>query len=106
VNELLGTVSWFPQDYAAVFYIAKGVVAVFATVLVVGHMMHTWRDVTTWGRRLRYFALLACTALMSFASVEQLNEAQPVSYRNLGAIAVLCLVIWAMFVSIREDLRR
>lgn len=101
-----GTVEWFPQQYAALFYVLKGGIAVLATVLVVGHMMHTWSDVTTWGRRLRYLALLACTSLIAFASAEQVSQEVAVSYRNVGAVAVLLLTLVAMAASIREDLRK
>lgn len=104
-ETLFGVVPWFPQDYAAHFYVIKGVLATTATVMVVAHMLHTWPDVSTWGRRLRYFALLGCSALMSFASAEQVSEQVAVSYRNLGAILVSALIVVAMIVSIREDFR-
>lgn len=106
MDALIGTVGWFPQEYAGQFYLFKGILAVVTTIMVIGHMMHTWRDVTTWGRRLRYFALLAFTALIAFASAEQIDEEVLVSYRNLGAVLVLLLTMVAMVVSIREDLRK
>lgn len=104
-ETLLGVVPWFPQDYASHFYVLKGILATVATIMVVAHMLHTWDDVSTWGRRLRYFALLAASALMSFASAEQVSEQVEVSYRNLGALAVSALIVVAMVVSIREDFR-
>lgn len=103
---LLGTVPWFPQEYAQLFYFIKGLLAVVATVMVVAHMMHTWHNVTGLGQRLRYFALLALTMLVAFASAEQVDEGVLVSYRNLGGFAGTCLVAYAMWVSIREDMRR
>lgn len=105
MDLLLGEVPWFPQDYATEFFVAKGMVALVASLLVIGHMAHTWSGVTTLGRRLRYFALLAATSLYASASVEQVEEAELVDFRHLGVIAVLLLVIVAMVVSIREDLR-
>lgn len=101
-----GAVGWFPQEYADLFYVGKGLLALVATCLVVGHMMHTWSDVTTTGRRLRYFALLGWAALSAASTPEQLEQAIPVSYRNLGVIVTLVLTIAAMVVSIREDFRR
>lgn len=103
---MIGMVEWFPQEHAELFYICKGILAVVAVVMLVSHMMHTWDNVTGLGQRLRYFALLGLTALVAFASAEQVHESVTVSYRNLGGFAAICLVIVAMWFSIREDFRR
>src|ERR1044072_3646831 len=106
MDALLGQVPWFPQQYAETFFVAKGVVALVAACCVVGHMAHTWNRVTAHGQRLRYFSLLAFVFLLASSSVEQVQDAELVDYRNLGAVVVLALTISAMAVSIREDVLR
>lgn len=103
----LGPVPWsFLQANAELFYVSKGILAVVATVAVVAHMLHTWHQVSEWGQRLRYFALLFLTALVAFGSAEQVQEGVLVSYRNLGGMLAILLVLFAMGVSIRQDMRR
>lgn len=103
---MLGEVGWFPQDHARAFYMTKGCVGIVATTLVLIHMTSTWDRVTRWGQRLRYLSLLAFTALVTFASAEQVNVSETVDWRNLGGMAAVLLVIVAMAVSIRDDLRK
>lgn len=108
MNEALfgGAVSWFPQQYAELAFMLKGGLSVAATVILVIHMLYTWDDVHTWGRRLRYFALLGASSLIAFASAEQDAEESLVSYRHLGALLVAVVILLAGVVSIREDFRR
>lgn len=103
MDTLLGQVPWFDQDLAHEFFVAKGVVALVATLLLVFHMAMTWGGVTTLGRQLRYFALLYASVLITYASVEQSAEAELVDYRHLGAMVLPLIIIVAMVVSIRED---
>lgn len=106
VELLLGSVTWFPQEYAHDFYATKGSLALVATLMVVVHMVRTWPTVVRTGQRLRYLSLLYFCALVTFASVEQVHEAETVDYRNLGGMLGCVLVIVAMAVSLREDRRR
>jgi Na+/citrate or Na+/malate symporter len=102
----LTTVPWpLLQDHAQTFMVAKGLLALVATVLVVVHMSLTWDDVATWSQRLRYLSLLALIGLVAFASPEQVGEGIPVSWRHVGGAGATLLVIVAMVVSIRQDLR-
>jgi uncharacterized membrane protein len=106
IETYLGTVGWFPQDYAHTLFIAKGTLALAATLLVVMHMAHTWNVVVTRGQRLRYMALLYLTANVAFASVEQVGQDLLVSYRHLSSTVGTVVVIAAMVISIVEDRRR
>lgn len=94
---------WFPQEYATQFYYAKGILSLTATVLLICHMSHTWDQVHTWGRRLRYFSLLYFSALITYASVEQVRQQALVDWRNVGALVGMALLIITAVVSIRED---
>lgn len=102
---LLGEVPWFDQNLAHEFFTIKGILSLVATLSILGHMTATWSRVETWGRRLRYFALLYVSALMTFASVEQVSEAEFVDYRHLGAMLGAVIILVAMGVSMREDVR-
>lgn len=106
MNILLGQVPWFPQDYATEFFIAKGVLALLATCMVITHMARTWASVTRWGQRLRYLSLLALIANMAFASVEQVQTVTSVEFRHIGALCGALMVVAAMAVSIHEDILR
>lgn len=97
--------SWFPQNHAHDFYIAKGILGVVAVCLIIWHMCRTWPNVTTSGQRLRYIALLMVTVLIASGSTAQLDEGVPVSGRNVGGLLAAVLVIVAMVVSIRQDRR-
>lgn len=99
----LATVDWFPQDYAPLFYIVKGCLALIGTLLIVWHMAGTWGSVTSLAQRLRYFALLFLSVVMTGAAVEQVEGGALVSYRNLGALLGALIIIGAMVVSLIED---
>lgn len=103
---LLGEVPWFDQDWAHEFFAIKGVLALVATISIVSHMSLTWGEVSTRGRRWRYYALLYLSALITFASVEQVQEGEFVDYRHLGSMVGAVIVLVAMAVSIREDVLR
>lgn len=102
-------VPWFPQEYAHLYFVAKGVVALIATLLLIIHMNLTWDHVThhgTPGQRLRYYTLLAFSVLVSGSTLEQIREDSPVSYRHLAVMFVMIALIIAMVVSIKEDYSR
>lgn len=94
---------WFPQEYAHEFYVAKGLLALTATIGIVWHMSRTWNRVESRGRRLRYYSLLYFAALITLASVEQTAEGASVETRNIGAAVGVALVLYAAYVSLRED---
>lgn len=98
-----GGAGWFPQEYAHEFYVVKGLVAAVAVVLIIVHMSRAWPTVVTSGQRLRYIALLMVTILIASGSNAQIEEAAPVSGRNVGGLLAAGLVIVAMVVSIRQD---
>lgn len=106
MNVLAGSVAWFPQDYAHLFYVAKGFLALVATVMLIVHMTRTWDYVTTLGQRMRYLTLLALSVLITSATIEQLQQDAPVNYRNLGTLVCVLMLIGAMAQSLREDVLR
>lgn len=93
----------FPQQYAHEFYVAKGLLALVATIGIIVHMSRTWSRVETWGRRLRYFSLLYFAMLITYASVEQITLGTLVAPRNVGAMVGVFLAIAAVWVSLLED---
>jgi hypothetical protein len=97
---------WFPQRYAHDFYVAKGLTAVVAVVLILWHMSRAWPTVTTSGQRLRYLALLMVTVLIASSSTAQIDARVPVAGRNIGGLLAAVLVIVAMVVSLRQDRRQ
>lgn len=105
MSLITGGISWFPQEYAEEFYILKGLVALVAVVLFLIHMQAVWGDRMTWGRRLRYLALLYFAILLTSSTVEQIHETAPVNYRNLGGLVGALLLILTALVSMREQRR-
>lgn len=105
VTFLAGSVAWFPQDYAHVFYAAKGLLALAATVMLIVHMTHTWHRVEKLGQQLRYLSLLAFSFLVTGSTLEQLEQEAPVNYRNLATLLCVLLLIAAMTASLNEDVR-
>ena len=106
---IFGTVPWFPQDQASTFFIAKGVLALISTLLLLFHMSMSWSRIVaegTLGQRMRYYTLLAFSILITGSSAEQYQEGELVSYRHLGAMVVTVLLIYSMVISIREEQRR
>jgi hypothetical protein len=107
VNSVLaaaGGVGWFPQEYAQAFNVAKGLTGLLAVVLLVAHMDRVWStEALTLGRRLRYLALLAFVVVVAGGSVEQINQATVVSYRNLGGMVATLTAVAAAVVSIWES---
>lgn len=107
--EVIGGISWFPQHYAELFYIAKMVLGIVSTALVVVHMTLGWNHVVengTPGQRMRYYVLLWVSFLLASGSAEQYHDGITVSYRNLGGMILALLIIGAMSVSIVEDIKR
>lgn len=102
-------VPWFPPDFYEAFFVAKGFLALVATLLVIWHMDRTWDHVThhgTPGQRLRYYTLLGYSVLVTGASAEQISDGQFVAYRHFGGLILTVLLIIAMIVSLREDFQR
>lgn len=99
-------VPWFPQNYADDFYVAKGILALIATLFLIAHMSRTWARTDGWGQRLRYLTLFYFAVLLTASSVEQTSQHALVNYRNIGGIvgAVLCIV--AAAVSLHETRRK
>lgn len=101
----LGVVPWFPQDQAAPFFIAKGLIALLSTVLLLFHMTKEWgrmQEESTRGQRMRYITLLAFSVLVTGGSAEQVTEETLVSYRHLGAAVVALLLLVTVIISMRE----
>lgn len=96
-------IDWFPQEYAHEFYVAKGLLALTATIGIVWHMSRTWHLVETRGRRLRYYSLLYFAVLITYASVEQTAAGASVELRNIGAAIGVALALYATYVSLGED---
>jgi cellobiose-specific phosphotransferase system component IIC len=100
-------ISWFPQQYAALFILAKGLLAMVSTIMLLIHMNLTWdrisANATGWGQRLRYLSLLGFSILVTGATAEQLAENSLVGYRHLGSLSVIVFLIVAMSFSLKED---
>ena len=96
---------WFPQDHAHFFYVLKGILAVFATALLLLHMVRGWERIVSWAQRLRYLSLLYFAMLVAYASAEQVHEAAPVNLRNIGGLVGVALLIVAALASIYDDAR-
>jgi hypothetical protein len=103
VMHPLTVVGWLPQEYADVFYIVKGIVALVSTLVLVAHMNRSWYRFTTLGQRLRYLVLFGFTAVGAGGSFEQISEGAAVSYRNVGALLVFVFLAVTSVVSIREN---
>ena len=104
VADLTGmAVDWFPQQYAALFYVTKGVLALVATLLYLFHMDRAWSTLRSRGQRWRYIVLLYLSVLLTVATVEQIQDQALVSYRNLGAFVGSVLLLIAAVISLQED---
>lgn len=91
---------------AHAFYVAKGVAALVATILLVWHMSRTWDSISTWGQRLRYYSLLYFAVLLTEASVEQTAQQIVSIYpRNVFGIGGAVLLLAAGAVSLAESRR-
>lgn len=101
----LGAVYVEPHLTPHGFYVAKGVVGLVGTVLYLIHMNLVWHTLTTWGRRLRYLALLAGSMLLTYASAEQVHDHAMVDPRNRLAMLYGLLLLAAAVVSLVEDRR-
>lgn len=107
MDLLASGVPWFPQEYAATFYWAKGLLSLVATLLVVAHMNTAFADeVMSRGRRMRYYALLIAATVLTAGSAEQLKDGVVVSYRNFGGMFLAAFITAAMVVSIAESRRK
>lgn len=104
MDPLASGVPWFPQEYAVTFYWIKGLLALVAVALLLIHMRSARQEAgLTPGRWLRYLSLLFFAVLLAGASVEQVNDAALVSYRNLGGLIGSLVLIVATSVSIAES---
>lgn len=104
MDLLADGIPWFPQEYTTAFYYTKGILALVATLLVVFHTNTAFSsEVMSTGRRLRYYALLIAAVVLTGSSVEQVNQAAPVNYRNLGGMFLAAFITLAMVVSIAES---
>lgn len=97
-------VEWL-APYAEQFFALKGLIGVVSTVLLVVHMMQTWGEPLTAGRRLRYYALLFASFIVTGASYEQIYDDAVVNWRNIGGFVAAALITVAAIVSIVEDSR-
>lgn len=88
------------------FYVIKGLLALTATLMLIYHMSRTWADIATRSQRLRYLTLLYFAALITYSSVEQAHDHTPVSSRNIFALVGVLLLVYTMFVSIRDEVLR
>lgn len=102
----LTSLTWFPQQYADVFFGAKAFLAFMATILLIMHMSRIWPALlarSTRGQVMRYVALLAYTMTVAFGSLEQIADNETVAWRHLVSILIAIYVIAAMIISLKED---
>jgi hypothetical protein len=99
-------ISWVPEALWPWILVVKALLALAATVLLVVHMMQRADSVGGAGQRLRYWALLAASVLITAASGEQATELAAddfeLAYRHLGSLIVSALILTAAVASLRE----
>lgn len=95
----------FLEPVTREFFLLKGLVGLLATVLLVVHMVQTWADPLTLGRRLRYYSLLFTSFIITSASYEQIHDDALVNWRNIGGLCAVLLIAVAAGVSVVEDHR-
>lgn len=88
------------------FYIAKGLVSLVATALLLWHMRAVKRGPVSLDRWLRYLSLLFFAVLITGASFDQVMSDAPISWYNVGGLVGAALLILTVCVSISEDRRR
>lgn len=88
------------------FFIAKGLVSLVATALLLFHMRAVKRGPISLDRWLRYLSLLFFAVLVTGASIDQLTSAAEISWYNVGGLVGAALLILTVCVSITEDHRR
>jgi hypothetical protein len=95
-------VDWL-EPWAHEFFIMKGLIGLLATVLIIVHMVRTWHEPLSLGRRLRYYALLLMSTLITTGSYEQIHDSASVNIRNVMGIAGAALIAVAAVVSLMEE---
>lgn len=85
------------------FYIAKGLIAVVAVVLLIVHMQMSWPLIKKWGQRLRYLTLAAFAMNVAYASTDQTFDNLEVRGPYISAMFCILLLVATMIVSIWED---
>jgi len=98
-----GTVSWFPQQYAEWLFLFKGTLGMISVIMLIWHMNQAWCCIKRPSQQMRYLTLLAYAVLVAGASVEQVSEGELVSYRHLGSVVVVLMLIVSMVVSMLDD---
>lgn len=95
-------VDWL-QPFAHEFFIAKGLIGLLSTILLIGHMIQTWDSAEDLGRRMRYYALLFTSFLLTSASYEQVYDDAVVNWRNVGGMFAAILILAAAVISMWQD---
>jgi hypothetical protein len=85
-----------------IFYLTKGTIALIAACMFMYHMTTAWRYIERRDQQLRYYALLAYTITISYASAELAAEHQPIHGRHILTLLVNIFVIYVAWISIRE----
>jgi hypothetical protein len=104
--EEVSLMGWFPQEYAEAFFYVKGFVGVIGTTILVMYMNNRWHSFESKGQRLRFITLLYFAVLITAASAEQVMDGVQVSLRNVGAFGGAVLLVYTVYVSVREDITR
>ena len=99
---MLGVISWFPQEYAHLWFEFTALLGVVAVLLLVYHMTSIWCCLTSNAQRARYLALLGYAVLVVGANSERLLENDLVSYRHLGSALMASVLIIVTLLSIVE----
>jgi F0F1-type ATP synthase assembly protein I len=86
-----------------VYFVVKGTIATLAVVLLVWHMNDQWSKVASKGRRLRYLTLFCFAVLVIARSGNQVHGNADIDSFAIGGMFNVCLLVYAMVVSIRED---
>jgi hypothetical protein len=102
-DSLLSAPGWFPQQYAVEFFVSKGLLAMVAVLLYLHHMMNVWTRIPDAPQRMRYLSLFYFACYVTFASVEQAQSEDEVTWQHFGAYLGAILLIATSVVSIRHD---
>lgn len=88
---------------AETFYLAKGLIALTATCILLWHMFTTQGEMCL-ARVFRYLGLLSSAGLITYASTDQIRErVSEWSTVNSASFGTACIILLAAVLSILED---
>ena len=96
---------WLANQYESEFYVVQAVLAVLAVIGLLWHMNGRWDKMASRGQRWRYYALAGFATQTAYESIELMELHIDVSFRHWLQLVVLCVLIAATYISIKDDHR-